>query len=247
MIRRIQSRVKYGNAIIFCTYDYLDLVMDYTETIKSINEDLRSLHGEPEQRNPDDGVEQLIATILSQNVADTNTARAMNRLLKEYGHDYEQIENEDVETLAEVVRPAGFPETKAERIQRSLRTVREKEGEYSLDFLHEYSADDAKEWLQNIDGVGPKTAGVVLSFYFDKPTIAVDTHVHRLSERFGLIPDGTTNKKAHDLLNDRTPDDIKYSFHMLMIEHGREYCSAQSPDCDNPVCQEYCKCAECQD
>lgn len=222
--------------------------MDYQNRIYNINEKLKDLHGEPESRNPNDGVEQLIATILSQNVSDTNTERAMKRLKVEYGSKYSEIESAEIDHLASIIRPAGFQETKARRIKHSLKTIREHtDGQYSLTFLEDYSTDEALDWLQNIKGIGPKTANVVLSFYFNKPAMPVDTHVHRLSSRFGLIPENCSNEKAHELMNERTPDDIKFEFHMLMIEHGREFCSAQSPDCNNPVCDRFCSCEGCTD
>lgn len=220
--------------------------MEYADKIENIHRDLLELHGKPEQRNPTDGVEQLVATILSQNVADTNTERAMSRLIREYNGDYEVIENEDTDNLAEVIRPAGFQKTKAERIKRALEKTRNQTGgDYTLSFLEDRSTEDAVNWLTGIKGVGPKTANVVLSFHFDMPAMPVDTHVHRLAGRFSLIPENASNEKAHDLLNDRTPDDIKYSFHMLMIEHGRNYCSARDADCDNLVCDNYCDCEFC--
>lgn len=220
--------------------------MNYKNRIREINQQLKDLHGEPDDVNPGDGVGQLIATILSQNVSDNNTEQAMSRLRSEYGSNYERIENAPVDELSEVVRPAGFHKTKAERIKLALKVIREHtDGDYTLSFLDDFSTEEAREWLQDIKGVGPKTANVVLSFHFGKPAMPVDTHIHRLSERFGLIPEGCGNQESHDLMNERTPDEIKYEFHVLMIDHGREYCSAQSPDCDNPVCEEFCSCEGC--
>lgn len=219
--------------------------MNYNQEIRSIHKDLVELHGEVDENKSSQGVQQLIATILSQNVSDTNTERAMSRLLEEYGTDYEAIENESIDVLKSVIRPAGFPETKAERIQNALERIREENGKYSIKFLDDYDKNEAQSWLEEINGVGPKTANVVLSFSFGKSAMAVDTHVHRISERFGLIPSEASNKKAHSLMNKRVPDDIKYSLHMLMIEHGRKYCSAQNPDCNNKVCREYCECDKC--
>ena len=219
--------------------------MSHEDEIRELHRELVDLHGKPDDTGDTDGVEQLVATILSQNVADENTARAMDNLLSEY-YSFKEVENVSVEELADVIRPAGLPQTKAERIHNALEMVREETGgEYTLSFLDEYPTDEAQEWLEQIHGVGPKTANVVLSFHFEKPAMPVDTHVHRLSERFDLIPENTSNETAHDLLNERTPDDIKYDAHMLLIDHGREYCSARNADCDNPVCERFCDCEYC--
>lgn len=118
-------------------------------------------------------------------------------------------------------------------------------GAYSLAFLDAMAADEAKGWLTDIKGVGPKTASVVLNFQFGKPTMAVDTHVERVSKRFGLVPNSATNKRAHNVLNGLVPDELTYSLHVLLIRHGRTYCSAHSPDCANPVCERYCNCEGC--
>ena len=156
------------------------------------------------------------------------------------------MEEADQDELADVISDVGLMNQKSKRIQRSLRYITEETGgEYTLAFLDEMDTDDAQEWLTDIKGVGPKTANVVLNFHFEKPTFAVDTHIERLSKRFGLISESTTADKAHDVLNNKIPDDIKYSLHVLLIAHGKQYCSAQTPDCDNLVCKKYCRCGSC--
>jgi endonuclease-3 len=217
------------------------------DNIRSLHRDLVELHGKPDRAHAEDGVRQLITTVLSQNVADAQTAQAARSLFSAYP-DYRSIEEADHDDLAETIAVAGLKNQKAARIQRALARIREHTGgEYSLAFLEELSTDEAQTWLTNIKGVGPKTANVVLSFGFEKPTFAVDTHIERLAKRFRLIDASTTTDRAHDLLNERVPDDLKYSLHVLMISHGREYCTAQSPDCSNPVCVAHCQCEACVD
>jgi endonuclease-3 len=156
------------------------------------------------------------------------------------------MDEADKEELAEVISDVGLMNQKSERIQRSLRTIREETGgEYTLAFLEEMDTEAAQSWLTDIKGIGSKTANVVLNFHFEKPTFAVDTHIERLSKRFGLIEESTTTERAHEILNEEIPDDIKYSLHVLLITHGREYCSARQPDCENPVCERYCRCEHC--
>jgi len=202
-------------------------------------------HGADSEAEPGEGVRQLLTTILSQNVADENTARASESLFATY-EDFRAIEDAPHDELAETIRVAGLPDTKATRIQRALAAIREETGgAYSLAFLDAMATDEAKAWLTDIKGVGPKTASVVLNFHFGKPTMAVDTHVERVSKRFGLVPDSASNARAHDVLDAAVPDELIYPLHVLLIEHGRTYCSARSPDCDNPVCERYCDCDDC--
>jgi endonuclease-3 len=202
-------------------------------------------HGADSEAEPGEGVRQLLTTILSQNVADTNTARASESLFSTY-EDFAAIEAAPVEELAEVIRVAGLPETKATRIQRSLAAIREETGgAYSLAFLDAMATAEAKSWLTEIKGVGPKTASVVLNFHFGKPTMAVDTHVERVSKRFGLVPESASNARAHDVLDATIPDELIYPMHVLLIEHGRTHCAARNADCENPVCERHCDCEWC--
>ena len=195
--------------------------------------------------DPGEGVRQLVTTILSQNVADENTRRAADALFSAYD-GFADIEAADHGELRETIRVAGLPNQKAERIQRALAAIREETGgAYSLAFLDAMPADEARAWLTDIRGVGPKTASVVLNFHFGKPTMAVDTHVERVTKRFGLVPDSASNQRAHDVLDEAVPDELTYPLHVLLIRHGRTYCSARNPDCGNSVCETYCSCKGC--
>jgi len=215
--------------------------------VRTLHRDLVELHGKPDEAHSEDGVRQLVTTILSQNVADAQTAQAARELFAAYP-DYEAVRRADRDELAEVISVAGLKNQKAARIQRALEAIRaETGGEYNLAFLEERDTDAAQAWLTEIKGIGPKTASVVLNFHFRKPAMAVDTHVERLAKRYGLIEASATNERAHELLNERVPDDLKYPLHVLMITHGREYCTARDPDCDNPVCAAYCDCEGCPD
>jgi endonuclease-3 len=213
--------------------------------IRQLHRDLIELHGRPNKTYSEDGVRQLLTTILSQNVTDVQTSRASKELFAAYP-DYRAMETADHDELAEVISEVGLMNQKATRIQRSLAAIREETGgEYTLAFLDEMDTEAAQTWLTDIKGVGSKTANVVLNFHFEKPTFAVDTHIERLATRFGLIEESTTADQAHEVLNQMIPDDIKYSLHVLLITHGKNYCSAQNPRCDNPVCERYCECASC--
>jgi len=171
--------------------------------------------------------------------------RAAEALFERYD-DFAAIEAADHDELAETIRVAGLADQKAARIQRALAAIREETGgAYSLAFLDAMATADAKDWLTEIKGVGPKTASVVLNFHFGKPTMAVDTHVERVSKRFGLVPESASNQAAHVALDEIVPDELIYPLHVLLIRHGRTHCSARNADCDNPVCEAYCDCEFC--
>ncbi|MFB6144971.1 MAG: endonuclease III [Candidatus Nanohaloarchaea archaeon] len=206
--------------------------------IREINQYLEDKYGEPSKMPEMSGVNWVVETILSQNTNDKNRDKAFKKLTERYD-SWKEVENADYEELVDTIRIAGLGPTKAERIQRALTIIREKspdEDEYSVEFLDDISLEDAKKWLTDIPGIGPKTASVILAFHFDKPTIPVDTHVYRLSKRLGLVPENVSREKAHEILEEKVPDDIKYEFHRLLIKHGRETCTARVDGCE--LCQE---------
>jgi endonuclease-3 len=109
-----------------------------------------------------------------------------------------------------------------------------------VDFLGEMEDSEAQDWLEDIKDIGPKTASVLLNFHFDADVMPVDTHVDRIAKRFRLIPFTASNKKAHELLNESVPHEIKNSFHMLIIQHGKINCTSRNPTCENTKLKEYC-------
>ena len=214
--------------------------------IRRIHDALAEEYGTPDPPRDRPPMDYLIHTILSQNTSDENRDAAWADLVDEFGDDYEAMETADQDDLAEAIRTAGLANQKARRIQDALRTVREHAGDYSLEFIDEMDLEEAQSWLTDIRGIGPKTAGIILLFRFDKPYFPVDTHCERVAKRFELIPEDASYEMAHELLTERVPDDIKYSFHRLLIDHGRAYCTARNPQClESAICRDYCKCAVC--
>lgn len=210
------------------------------EKIRDINQKLKDYYGQPEPPQDQSGIDYLVETILSQNTNDINRDKAFRKLKQTYD-DWEEVENAEREELIDTIRVAGLGPTKAERIQEALRIVREDQGEYDLEFIGDMSVEKGKEWLKDIPGIGPKTAAIILCFYFKKPVMPVDTHVHRISKRLGLVPEDASRTKSHDILEDEVPDDIKYEFHRLLIDHGRENCKARNPTCEEGPIPEICK------
>ena len=96
-------------------------------------------------------------------------------------------------------------------------------------------------WLVALTGVGPKTASCVLLFSLDVPVMPVDTHIHRIALRVGLVPAGTTADAAHALLTEMTPPDRMLEAHLLLIRHGRTTCTARRPRCEECVLLDLCE------
>jgi endonuclease-3 len=211
--------------------------------IKAIHRLLLKTYGEPE-RSPMDAVSTLICTILSQNTNDNNRDRAYAALRKRFP-TWEQVRAAPPRQVIAAIRSAGLANQKGPRIQRVLRRITtecKSRGvpELNIDFLADLSVEEAKRWLTSLDGVGPKTAAIVLLFSLNRPAFPVDTHVHRVTTRLGLIPEGTTAEKAHDLLEALVPPEWYYAFHLNLIAHGRAICKAPRPLCEICPLQKYC-------
>ncbi|MBC7263128.1 MAG: endonuclease III [Chloroflexi bacterium] len=190
-----------------------------------------------------DPLSELVYTILSQNTADVNTERTV-RQLRERFPTWEAVRDAPAEEVIDAIRLGGLAEQKGPRIQAILRQITEERGELNLDFLAGMSVDDARAWLVRLVGVGPKTAAIVLLFSLDKPAFPVDTHVHRLSQRLGLVPPKTGAGKTGLLLEQMMPPETYYPFHVNLIAHGRRVCKARRPRCEicrlADLCDHFC-------
>jgi len=191
---------------------------------------LEKTYGYPEWRQHLPPVDELVSTILSQATSDGNRDKGFYALKDKYP-DWESVRDAPVKEIEETIRPAGLAKQKAPRIQSSLRYITEKTGKLSLGFLEEMSVDDAKAWLTAMEGIGPKTAAIILCFAFQKPAFPVDTHVHRVSQRLGLIGETTSADKAHPIMEAIVPQEDYYAAHLNIIRHGREICKARAPRC----------------
>jgi endonuclease III len=195
--------------------------------------------GEPTWRRHLDPVSELVSTILSQNTNDTNRDKAFERLRDRFP-SWESVRDAEVDDIIDAIRPAGLANQKGPRIQDALRFVTEQRGELDLEFLADWPLEEAKDWLSSIKGVGPKTAAIVLLFSLGMPAFPVDTHVHRVAKRLGLIGPKVSREKAHDELEQLVPPEDYYSFHLNVIRHGREICTSRKPRCEECVLRDLC-------
>jgi len=206
---------------------------------RTIYDLLKENYGEPEWRQHLPPVDELVSTILSQSTSDTNRDKGFFALKARYP-EWELVMVAPEVDIRDTIRPAGLANQKAPRIQNALRRIEEESGELSLDFLNDLSRDEAKEWLVALPGVGPKTASIVLLFAFGRPAFPVDTHVHRLTKRLGLIGPKVSANKAHDLLEAMGDPDTFYAYHLNLIRHGRQVCQARNPRCADCFLQGEC-------
>ena len=220
---------------------------------RDVLDGLASVYGRPVWQRRLDPISELVLTILTQNSADVNAEKAFDALRLAYPSggeatgtelgagwggtgiatlappDWAAVEFAPLDELIDVIRPGGLAPQKAPRIQACLRRAREERGEYSLEFLGDLPALEARAWLTSIDGIGRKTASIVLLFCFGLPLMPVDRHVERVSKRIGLIPPKASADDAHELFLALLEPDEMYEGHVNLIQHGRRICHARNP------------------
>ncbi|MFQ6030689.1 MAG: endonuclease III domain-containing protein, partial [Dehalococcoidia bacterium] len=121
-----------------------------------------------------DPIHELVFTILSQHTSDTNSERAFRQLMQRFG-TLEAVAHGDVGDIEEAISGGGLAKIKAPRIKEVLTRILELNGSLDLSFLSEMPLGDAKAWLRQLPGIGPKSAGIILSFALGMPAMAIDT------------------------------------------------------------------------
>lgn len=213
--------------------------MDSTNRALIVHQQLIEFYGFPQWRNPLPPIDELVSTILSQNTNDTNRDRAFQALKNRFP-TWEEVRDADASLVIETIRPAGLANQKGPRIQNILKEITRQRGELDLSFLNEMSTDEARNWLLQFKGVGPKTAAIVLQFSLEKPAFPVDTHIYRVTGRLGIRPEKMNADQAHDFLAGLLPPETYYAAHLNLIRLGREICHARKPDCPRCPLQDYC-------
>jgi endonuclease III len=202
-----------------------------TQRAVRVHERLLEFYGEPIWRNPLPAIDELVSTILSQNTNDVNRDRAFEALRAKFP-TWDAVRDAKEKDVIEAIRPAGLANQKGPRIQQVLKAITEERGNLDLSFLAKMSVEDARDWLTKFNGVGPKTAAIVLCFSLGMPAFPVDTHVYRVTGRIGLRPERMTVEQAHPHLEALFPPETYYAAHLNIIRLGREICTARKAMCE---------------
>ena len=186
-----------------------------------------------------DPFETLIITIISQNTADRNTARAFEKLSKNFPITPEALANAEKTKIEECLKTAGLYRNKAKVIKEISRIILEKFGG-SLKPILKMPFEEARKTLTQLPGVGPKTADVVLLFSANQPTIPVDTHVKRVSKRLALAPANGDYEDTRKALQSLYKPEDYVSIHIMLILLGKKYCRARNPICQTCPVNTFC-------
>jgi len=171
----------------------------------------------------DSPLESLVRAVLSQNTTDVNRDRAFTTLRARFP-SWDQVADAPVEEVAEAIRESNYMFTKAGRLQQLLRELRAEHGTPTLDFLRGWPTERVLAYLTHFPGVGNKSAAIVALFALGRPVMPVDVHVHRVAQRLGWIGEKDTPERAHQVLQRLIPDDLIFTLHVGMWEHGHTTC-----------------------
>lgn len=169
----------------------------------------------------------MIACILSLRTNDKTTYPATLRML-ELGKTPQELAKVDVETLEKAIYPVGFYKNKAKQIIEISK------------FLCENEMPNTIEGMCKFNGVGRKTANLVMARGFNKPAICVDVHVHRIFNRLGYVKTNTPDE-TEMALRKKLPEKFWIDINTLIVTFGQNICKPQRPLCDNCPIKEYCK------
>jgi endonuclease-3 len=183
--------------------------------------------GELEAKSP---YTLLVAVVLSAQATDASVNKATRSLFKLADSPAKML-NLGETRLREVIKSIGLYNSKAKNIIK-LSQILERQ--------YDGKVPNSREALQQLPGVGRKTANVVLNVAFDEPTIAVDTHIFRVANRTGLAP-GKTPLAVESKLEARVPDRFKRHAHHWLILHGRYVCKARKPECAACIIHDLCR------
>ena len=201
--------------------------------VRAIRDRLRGYYGHPRNEPHHAPLDELVLTVLSQNTNDRNRDVAYMALRKRFP-DWQAVTAAPVEEVEEAIRPGGISKVKSRRIQSMLGVIQAQTGGLDLSFLETAPREEAIAFLEQLPGVGRKTAACVLMFAYDRPEIPVDTHVHRVCTRLGLLRPKAPFGEAHDVMRAATDPADAFEVHVNLIRHGRRICSARNPAC--PEC-----------
>lgn len=218
-----EAPVALGNAGV-----YARSAMDDNTKLFWIADRLIESYGIPDVQ-PQDPIENLVLTILSQNTNDTNRDRAFQSLMTRF-KTLESVRVAPETEVAAAIQIGGLHRQKARSILAALDRIITARGSLDLGFLSDLALSDALSWLLALPGVGPKTAGIVLLFSFNRPVFPADTHIRRVMSRAGLVPE---RGDPHPRLNELLPADsiLMQRLHLLTIRLGREICHPRKPEC----------------
>lgn len=176
--------------------------------------------------------EVLIGAVLTQNTAWTNVERAIANLKAADALSLDGLAALDTVILAELIRPSGYYNQKAARLQGLIRYITDNHGD--LDAFFDQDTESLREELLSLKGIGPETADSIALYAAGKPTFVVDAYTHRIFSRHNLIAEEAGYHEIREMFMDGLPEDVPLynEYHALIVRLGKEYCKKSKPRCE---------------
>lgn len=173
----------------------------------------------------------LIATKLSQNTTDKTAFIAYSNLKSKYD-DWYKLTNGNLKDIIKEIKICGMANTKARDLKSILKKIYKKYNSLDLSFFKNYSNEQIFSELLELKGIGIKTASCVLAFALNRDVFPVDTHIHRVFNRIGIVKTNSP-EKTFEYISDKIPNGKKLSLHRCLIKFGRNICKARNPLCSD--------------
>lgn len=190
------------------------------------------------KKKPSAVLDVLIATKLSQNTTDKSSFIAFKNLKAKFGK-WDYVASGNLNDIKNCIRVCGLVNTKASEIKEMLKKMKKKYGSLDLNFLNKLTNDEIYEELCQYKGIGIKTISCVLIFALRRDAFPVDTHVHRILNRIGIVKSNTAEETFKKIAN-KIPEGKKYELHSNLIKFGRNVCKAKNPLCSECILYDVC-------
>ena len=231
---RRQAPSKGAAEVEFGSREHIMLVLDRLDSLYGHNASPPGMYATGE---PLDG---LMLTLLSQNTNDRNRDRAYDALRSLFP-EWKDVAKAAAEKISSAIKPGGLADIKSARMKAILDRIYADFGDYSLTAMKDWPGGRVREYLRNLDGIGPKTVACVMVFDLGIAAFPVDTHVARVSRRLGWCPEKASPEKIQDFLERSVPPERCAGGHLNMIEHGRKTCHARNPQCGACAVNDICR------
>ncbi|MBC7798038.1 MAG: hypothetical protein H7Z37_14285, partial [Pyrinomonadaceae bacterium] len=202
------------------TFDANETSEREEKPLRYIVQNLESTFGVPTLKAKSEPLEMLIRIVLSQATTDILSAKTYAALKDKY-KNWNKVLKADVEEIAATIKLGGLANQKANVIKNLLQEIKVERGKLNLDFLNETPTTEAVNYLKKFRGIGPKTIACTLLFACHKDIFPLDTHIFRVLRRVGLIPEKSSDERAHAILTAIVPHGKFYSLHVNLIRLGK--------------------------
>ena len=209
--------------------------------IKDLNIIIKTINKKYPAKKSDSKVpilDVLIATKLSQNTTDKTSYIAFKNLKERFGN-WDNVADARLKNIKSAIKVCGLTNTKAVQIKEMLRKMRKEYGKLDLNFLKKLKDEEIYNELLKYKGIGVKTVSCVLGFSLERKVFPVDTHIHRILNRIGIVRTKTP-EQTFDKSKELIPNKYKMPFHTSLIKFGREICKAVKPLCYECLIYDYC-------